>query len=99
MSTFSGLNTAYSGLVASRTGIEVTGQNIANAKTAGYTRQRVTQDAMNPLAATGRISTRLAAAGQGVTVTGIDRIGDVFSMPACARRSARPATRTFAPTR
>ncbi|MGO4102357.1 flagellar hook-associated protein FlgK [Leifsonia sp. YAF41] len=78
MSTFSGLNTAYSGLVASRTGIEVTGQNIANAKTAGYTRQRVTQDAMNPLAATGRISTRLAAAGQGVTVTGIDRIGDVF---------------------
>lgn len=78
MSTFSGLNTAYSGLVASRTGIEVAGQNIANAKTAGYTRQRVNQEAMTPLAATGRISSRLAASGQGVSVTGIDRLGNVF---------------------
>ncbi|GAA3863796.1 flagellar hook-associated protein FlgK [Leifsonia kafniensis] len=78
MSTFSGLNTAYSGLVASRTGIEVAGQNIANAKTAGYTRQRVNQEAMIPLAATGRISARLATAGQGVSVTGIARLGDSF---------------------
>ncbi|MEO6309408.1 MAG: flagellar hook-associated protein FlgK, partial [Leifsonia sp.] len=78
MSTFSGLSTAYSGLVASRTGIEVAGQNIANAKTAGYTRQRVSQEATAPLSATGRISTRLAAAGQGVSVTGIDRLGDAL---------------------
>jgi len=38
MSTFSGLNTAYTGLVAAKSGLDVVGQNIANAGTAGYTR-------------------------------------------------------------
>ncbi len=46
MSTFGGLRTAYSGLAAARAAIDVTGQNIANATTAGYTRQRVAQEAV-----------------------------------------------------
>lgn len=78
MSTFSGLNTAFTGLTAARSGIEVAGQNIANAKTAGYTRQRVSLEAAQALSATGRISNRLATPGQGVSVTGIARLGDVF---------------------
>ena len=40
-STFGGLNTAYTGLVAQRRALEVTGQNVANANTPGYSRQRV----------------------------------------------------------
>ena len=41
MSTFSGLSGALSSLYAQRRGLDVTGQNIANANTEGYSRQRV----------------------------------------------------------
>ena len=40
-STFAGYTTAYSALLASQKGLEVTGQNIANVNTDGYTRQRL----------------------------------------------------------
>ena len=40
-STFGGINTALTSLYAQRRGLDVTGQNIANANTEGYTRQRV----------------------------------------------------------
>ena len=40
MSTFSGLNTAYTGLVAARQGLDVVGQNLANANTTSYKRSR-----------------------------------------------------------
>lgn len=40
-STFGGLNTALTSLYAQRRGLDVAGQNIANANTEGYTRQRV----------------------------------------------------------
>ena len=43
MSTFGALNTAYRGLTAAQQGMNVAGQNIANAATEGYTRQRVDQ--------------------------------------------------------
>ncbi|MDQ4137374.1 MAG: flagellar hook-associated protein FlgK [Actinomycetota bacterium] len=45
-STFGGLNTAYSGLAAARRGLEVVGQNITNATTVGYTRQRIETSAV-----------------------------------------------------
>ena len=48
MSTFSGLNTAYTGLTAARQGLNVVGQNIANVNTDGYTRQRATTTAQKP---------------------------------------------------
>ena len=41
MSTFSGLDIALSALYAQRQGLDTTGQNVANANTDGYTRQRV----------------------------------------------------------
>ena len=46
MSTFGALNTAYRGLTAAQQGMNVAGQNIANAATEGYTRQRVQQSSI-----------------------------------------------------
>ena len=77
MSTFSGLNTAYSGLVAARHGIEVVGQNIANANTEGYTRQRISTSAVPPAGYAGIFSAGFRP-GEGVSVDGIARLGDSF---------------------
>lgn len=89
MSTFSGLNTAYSGLVAARKGLDVVGQNISNANTVGYTRQRVTTSAIGSLAETGRL-TGGARVGEGVSVTGIARLGNA-QLDAHVRNSAAAA--------
>jgi flagellar hook-associated protein 1 len=71
-STFGGLNTALTSLYAQRRGLDVTGQNIANVNTEGYTRQRVrltaNQGGVNP----GVYST-VDQTGNGVRVAGVDR--------------------------
>lgn len=77
MSTFSGLNTAYTALVAARQGLDVVGQNIANASTDGYTRQRVNTSAIGSVAQIGPLATRFSV-GQGVSVDGIARLGNSF---------------------
>ena len=77
-STFGGLNTAYRGLTAARTGLDVVGQNIANVNTDGYTRQRVTQSSIEAAARVGLFSTGVQP-GQGASVDGIARIGDRFA--------------------
>ncbi len=77
MSTFSGLSTALSSLIAQRQALEVSGQNIANAKTAGYTRQRVTMQAVEALSSPTLYSTNNVA-GTGTKVNSIDRLGDIF---------------------
>ncbi|PZE75794.1 flagellar hook-associated protein FlgK [Curtobacterium sp. MCBD17_019] len=74
VSTFGSLATAYSGLSAARAGLDVVGQNIANAGTTGYTRQRITQTSIPPVAATGLLTGTVATAGQGVSVDGIARL-------------------------
>lgn len=76
VSTFGSLATAYSGLAAARAGIDVTGQNMANAGTAGYTRQRITQTSI-PAAQTGFMRGTAALAGQGVSVDGIARLASL----------------------
>src|SRR3954470_15749562 len=75
MSTFSGLNTAYTGLVAAKSGLDVVGQNIANAGTAGYTRQRVVTSGVPALNNAGLFSGGVRP-GQGVSVDGVQRLGD-----------------------
>ena len=75
MSTFSGLQTAASGLAAARRAMDVVGQNIVNQTTEGYTRQRVRTQAVAATATHGRFSVG-AAPGQGVAVTGVARLGD-----------------------
>lgn len=77
MSTFSGLNTAASALAAARRGIDVTGQNIANQNTPGYTRQRLETSALAPVARAGMFSTGVVP-GQGVSMDGIARLGDLL---------------------
>ncbi|MFM9919340.1 flagellar hook-associated protein FlgK [Lacisediminihabitans sp. H27-G8] len=78
MSTFSGLNTAFTGLNAARQGLDVVGQNIANSGTKGYTRQRVSTAAAGSLTQIGPLVLSRAQVGQGVTVDGIARLGDVI---------------------
>ena len=74
MSTFGGLNTAYTGLIAARAGLDVVGQNIANVNTEGYTRQRVTTSSTNAAARAGLVAWG-ATPGTGVSVDGIARLG------------------------
>ncbi|TQL46601.1 flagellar hook-associated protein 1 FlgK [Homoserinimonas aerilata] len=77
MSTFSGLNTAYTALTAARLGLDVVGQNIANANTSGYTRQRITTSSIGGVANTGVLSNGIRV-GQGVSTEGIARLGNIF---------------------
>ncbi|MET4782867.1 flagellar hook-associated protein FlgK [Glaciihabitans sp. UYNi722] len=86
MSTFSGLTTAYTGLTAARRGLDVVGQNMTNASTVGYTRQRLTTSAIGSLAQVGPLSGR-AQVGQGVSVDGVARLGDAY-LDARVRTSA-----------
>ncbi|MET0844139.1 MAG: flagellar hook-associated protein FlgK [Mycetocola sp.] len=86
MSTFSGLNTAYTGLVAARQGLNVVGQNIANSNTVGYTRQRITTSAIGALGSVGPLAST-AQVGGGVTVESIARLGNVH-LDARVRSSA-----------
>lgn len=77
MSTFSGLNTAYTGIVAARQGLDVVGQNMVNMNTTGYTRQRSVQGAAGSLAQVGPLMGK-STVGQGVAVTNFQRLGDNF---------------------
>ncbi|TFC75595.1 flagellar hook-associated protein FlgK [Cryobacterium sp. TMS1-20-1] len=90
MSTFSGLNTAYSGLVAARAGLDVVGQNIANANTDGYTRQRLSTNSTSALAQTGVLANNAFSPGAGVTVTGIVRLASA-QLDAHVRAAANSA--------
>lgn len=77
MSTFSGLGTALSSLIAQRQAIEVSGQNVANANTVGYTRQRAALGSL-PAATVPSMFSTTNGVGQGTSVTGFERLGDVF---------------------
>lgn len=77
MSTFSGLGTALSSLIAQRQALEVSGQNVANANTVGYTRQRAAIASL-PAATVPSMFSSSDGVGQGTAVTGFERLGDVF---------------------
>jgi flagellar hook-associated protein 1 FlgK len=66
------LNTGYSALTAARVGIETASNNIANANTEGYTRQRVN------FAPTLPTSFTFGQIGNGVEVVDISRTRDAF---------------------
>lgn len=77
MSTFSGISTALSSLIAQRTALEVSGHNVANANTEGYTRQRAQLGAVATVQVASMFS-HSDGVGAGVKVTGIGRGNDVF---------------------
>ncbi|HWS38531.1 MAG TPA: flagellar hook-associated protein FlgK [Actinoplanes sp.] len=74
-STFGGLNTALTSLYAQRRGLDVTGQNIANASTEGYTRQRVVMKSQNANLNPGIYATT-DGVGQGVAVKSVERMNN-----------------------
>ena len=77
MSTFSGLSTALSSLIAQRQALDVAGQNVANANTTGYTRQRAELASSSSSSVASMFSTG-SGVGSGVRLTGISRLGDAF---------------------
>jgi flagellar hook-associated protein 1 FlgK len=72
MSLFEGLGVATRGLAASQLGINVTGQNITNAFTEGYSRKRIEQNAE------WRRDEAYGQMGFGVEVYAINRVRDQF---------------------
>ena len=76
-STFSGISTALSSLIAQRTALDVAGQNVANANTPGYTRQRADLGAVTGTQVPSMFATNNGV-GTGVQVTGISRASDPF---------------------
>ena len=77
--TFLGFETAKRGLTAAQKGLDISGQNLTNWDSAGYTRQRITQVAIAPDSYRSRyVSSRTGVAGQGVDITGIGQVRDVF---------------------
>ncbi|TYP86309.1 flagellar hook-associated protein FlgK [Blastococcus xanthinilyticus] len=77
MSTFSGLNTATTSLWAQRRALDVTGQNISNVNTEGYSRQRVDMRAIGGSAVPAFYSTG-SGIGGGVNADEVTRIRDAF---------------------
>ncbi len=73
-STFFGLNIANSGLRAANASINTTANNIANADTKGYSRQKVIQQAADPL----RIFAAYGSSGAGVQTLAVERVRDAF---------------------
>lgn len=73
-STFLGLNTSYTGLVAANAGLNTTANNIANIETTGYSRQAVNQQA----AAAMRVFQGYGCVGAGVDTLGAERIRDIY---------------------
>ena len=77
MSSFGGLSVGLSGLYAQRRGLDVSGQNVANVNTDGYSRQRVTLESMGAPVRAAVFSTWRGGGG-GVAVSDVTRVRDMF---------------------
>ncbi len=72
MGLFASLNMGVTGLTASQMALDITGQNITNANTEGYSRKRLSQ------ASLARTDTAYGQVGMGVDVSHIERIREEF---------------------
>lgn len=70
-STFSGFTTAQLAMRASQKALDVTGQNISNINTGGYSRQRVDLSSF-------KTGSGMGSVGSGVMVSGISQLRDPF---------------------
>lgn len=78
-STFYGIEIARTGLTVSQKGLDVTGHNISNVDTAGYTRQRLINTAYDPYSATMKFkNVELGAVGGGARVKIVDQVRSAF---------------------
>ncbi|MED3689457.1 flagellar basal body protein [Peribacillus butanolivorans] len=79
ISTFMGLETAKRGLSTSQGALYTTGNNVANANTLGYSRQRVNLVQTSGFPTVGLNSPRVAGQlGTGVAAETVQRIRDSF---------------------
>ena len=76
MSTFGSFNTVRLGIYASQKGLDVTGNNITNINTNGYTRQRLEQTSLVTTASDRYYSRYKTRVGQGVLTTGVTQLRD-----------------------
>ena len=77
-STFAGFMTAQQALTASQRSLDVTGQNISNINTTGYTRQRLDLASISTTGASYSNMANNSKVGQGVQMTGVSQIRDPF---------------------
>lgn len=76
--TFLGFETASRGLAASQKRIDITGNNLTNIQTEGYTRQRVDCVSMTMNSNSRFASNKANLAGQGVNINGVSQTRDAF---------------------
>lgn len=77
-STFAGFTTAQLGMAASQRALDVTGQNIANINTPGYTRQRLDITSLNTQKGNFYNANSVINVGYGVEMTGVSQLRDPF---------------------
>lgn len=77
-STFAGFTTAQLAMAASQRALDVTGQNVANINTVGYTKQRLDIASLNTKGASFYNSNSSIKVGYGVHMTGISQLRDPF---------------------
>lgn len=78
-STFGSFNVAFSALQASQMRLGITGQNLANMNTIGYTRQQLdTVSLHSATAISSYMNTNTASIGFGVGITGVSQIRDPY---------------------
>lgn len=77
-STFGGFMTARQGMAASQHGLNLTGHNLTNSATEGYTRQRIDQVSLNFNGTYRYASQYNVNVGNGVLVTGTSQLRDPF---------------------
>lgn len=75
-STFAGFTTAQLGMRANQYALNVTGQNISNINTQGYTRQKLDQISLNLYGPGQYTSVNSTIIGYGVLVTGVSQYRD-----------------------
>ncbi len=77
MGTFGSFTTVRLGIYAAQTGLDVTGNNITNINTVGYSRQRVEQYSLSASTSDKYYSVYTANVGQGAVVSDIAQLRDV----------------------
>lgn len=76
--TFLGFETQKRALFSAQKNLDITGNNISNIDTKGYTRQRVDLFSVENQKGGLRYDTKVALAGQGVDMYGVTQIRDVL---------------------
>lgn len=77
-STFSGFNIAKSGIQTAQANLDITGQNMANVSTKGYTRQRLDTYAVGTSTTNMRYASGDPGIGEGVNIKGATQIRDAY---------------------